>query len=63
MLRIYLVSTNRRFHTFLRGVHEVAEEHNSEHVISCSASGCGTTPPPSAKESSLFHACLPSFYN
>jgi len=34
MLRICLVSTNRRFHTFLRGVHEVAEEQNSVHVIS-----------------------------
>ena len=34
MLQIDLVSTNRRFHTFLRGVHEVAEEHNLEHVIS-----------------------------
>jgi heme-degrading monooxygenase HmoA len=34
MLQICLVSTNRRFHTFLRGVHEVAEEQNSEHVIS-----------------------------
>jgi hypothetical protein len=34
MLQIGLVSTNRRFHTFLRGVHEVAEAHNSEPVIS-----------------------------
>src|SRR5215831_5984042 len=34
MLRIGLAWTNRRFHTFLRGVHEVAEEQNSEHVIS-----------------------------
>ena len=34
MLQICLVSTNRRFHTFLRGVHEVAEELNSAHVIS-----------------------------
>ena len=34
MLQIDLVSTNRRFHTLLRGVHEVAEAHNSEHIIS-----------------------------
>src|SRR5215469_12464280 len=34
MLWICLVSTNRRFHPFLRGGHEVAEEHNSAHVIS-----------------------------
>jgi len=34
MLLICLVSTNRRFHTFLRGVQEVAEAHNSEHIIS-----------------------------
>jgi hypothetical protein len=34
MLQICLVSTNRRFHTFLRGGHEVAKEQNSEHVIS-----------------------------
>jgi hypothetical protein len=34
MLQICLVSTNRRFHTFLRGVHEVVEKHNSAHVIS-----------------------------
>jgi hypothetical protein len=34
MLQICLVSTNRRFHTSLRGVQEVAEEQNSEHVIS-----------------------------
>src|SRR5215472_16944939 len=34
MHQICLASTNRRFHTFLRGVHEVTEEHHSEHVIS-----------------------------
>jgi heme-degrading monooxygenase HmoA len=34
MFQIGLLSTNSRFHTFLRGVHEVTEEHNSAHVIS-----------------------------
>jgi heme-degrading monooxygenase HmoA len=34
MFQIGLVSTNRRFHTFLRGVHEVAKNQNSEHIIS-----------------------------
>ena len=34
MLLICLVSTNRRFHTFLRGVQEVAEAHNSAHIVS-----------------------------
>jgi len=34
MLQICLVSTNRRFHPFLRGVPEVAEEHTSADVIS-----------------------------
>jgi hypothetical protein len=34
MLQIGLVSTNRRFHTFLRGVQEVAEAHNSAHIVS-----------------------------